>query len=99
MSDREPATPADLVDSSSFAEGRGGSLPYRIPDMVFSPDELRGEGILVNAATPGFVATDLNDRTGGGTVEQGASVVVGAATLGDDGPTGTFFGESGAVPW
>ena len=62
-------------------------------------NELRGEGILVNAATPGFVATDLNDRTGGGTVEQGATVVVRAATLGDDGPSGAFFGEGGAVPW
>ena len=59
-------------------------------------NELRGEGILVNAATPGFVATDLNDRTGGDTVEQGATVVVRAATLGDHGPRPAPFSERAA---
>ena len=60
---------------------------------------LRGAGILVNAANPGFVATDLNTHSGHGTVEQGASAVVRLATLADDGPSGAFLGEDGPVPW
>ena len=57
------------------------------------------EGILVNAASPGYVATDLNRRTGTLGVEQGAPVAVRAATLPDDGPTGRFFSQDGEAPW
>ncbi len=61
--------------------------------------ELTGTPIKVNAVTPGFCATDINDHQGHRTASQGASVVVGAALLGEDGPTGTFFGSDGPVPW
>jgi NAD(P)-dependent dehydrogenase (short-subunit alcohol dehydrogenase family) len=62
-------------------------------------NELRKDGILVNAADPGFVDTDINNHTGFLTPAQAAAVVVGLATLGDDGPTGGFFSEGGPVPW
>jgi NAD(P)-dependent dehydrogenase (short-subunit alcohol dehydrogenase family) len=62
-------------------------------------NELRKDGILVNAADPGFVDTDINDHTGHLTPAQGAAVVVRLATLGADGPTGGFFSEDGPVPW
>ncbi|OEV06257.1 dehydrogenase [Streptomyces nanshensis] len=62
-------------------------------------NELRRDGILVNAVAPGFVATDSNNHTGFLTVAQGAAVLVRLATLGVDGPTGGFFGEEGPVPW
>ncbi|WP_338324719.1 SDR family NAD(P)-dependent oxidoreductase [Nonomuraea polychroma] len=62
-------------------------------------NELRKGGILVNAADPGFVDTDINNHTGYLTTGQGAAVVVRLATLGADGPTGGFFGENGPVPW
>ncbi|MDA5146646.1 SDR family oxidoreductase [Streptomyces sp. AD681] len=58
-------------------------------------NELRGTGILVNAASPGFVATDINGHHGTLTTEQGARIPVLLATLGDDGPTATFLGEDG----
>ncbi|MER7274761.1 SDR family NAD(P)-dependent oxidoreductase [Dactylosporangium sp. NPDC000244] len=61
--------------------------------------ELHKDGILVNAAAPGFVDTDSNDHTGVLTVAQGAAVLVRLATLGADGPTGGFFDEQGSVPW
>ncbi len=61
--------------------------------------ELRKDGILVNAAAPGFVATDSNNHTGFLTPAQGAAVVVRLATLGADGPTGGFFSGDGPVPW
>ncbi|MET7970938.1 SDR family NAD(P)-dependent oxidoreductase [Micromonospora sp. NPDC005305] len=62
-------------------------------------NELRKDGILVNAAAPGFCATDINQHTGHRTAAQGAAVVVRLATLGADGPTGGFFSENGPIPW
>ena len=61
--------------------------------------ELAGTGILVNAACPGFVATDLNGHRGTRTPEQGAAIFLELATLPDDGPSGTFRDESGILPW
>ncbi|EIV96265.1 SDR family oxidoreductase [Frankia sp. QA3] len=58
-------------------------------------NDLRGTGILVNAASPGFVATDINGHHGLLTTEQGAHIPVLLATLDDDGPTGIFLGEDG----
>jgi NAD(P)-dependent dehydrogenase (short-subunit alcohol dehydrogenase family) len=60
---------------------------------------LRGSGILVNAVCPGRVATDGNGGSGDRTPEQGAAIAVRMATLGQDGPTGTFVDESGSIPW
>ena len=56
-------------------------------------------GWKVNAADPGYRATDLNEHRAHQTVEEGARVIVRLATLGDDGPTGGFFDEAGTVPW
>jgi len=53
----------------------------------------------VNAADPGYTATDLNGHRGHKTVEQGAESIVALATLGPDGPTGGFFGDQGPLPW
>ena len=66
---------------------------------VFFANELRNSSIKVNAVSPGYVATDLNDHSGMLTPEQGAKVPVTFATLPAGGPTGGFFEESGAVPW
>ena len=61
--------------------------------------ELRDKRIKVNAACPGYVATDLNRHTGPRSVEQGAEIIVRLATLPDDGPTGGFFNDAGSLPW
>ncbi len=55
--------------------------------------------IKVNAATPGYTATDLNAGSGDRTVEEGARAIVAMATLDDDGPSGTFVNDAGPVPW
>jgi NAD(P)-dependent dehydrogenase (short-subunit alcohol dehydrogenase family) len=62
-------------------------------------NELRKDGILVNAADPGYVDTEINNHNGYLTPAQGAAVLVRLATLAADGPTGGFFSENGAVPW
>jgi NAD(P)-dependent dehydrogenase (short-subunit alcohol dehydrogenase family) len=61
--------------------------------------ELRDTPIKVNAADPGYVATDLNQHRGPRTVAQGATAAVRLATLPADGPTGGYFDEDGSVPW
>jgi NAD(P)-dependent dehydrogenase (short-subunit alcohol dehydrogenase family) len=62
--------------------------------------ELEPEGIKVNAVSPGFTKTNLNDYEGTETVEEGAAEAVRVALLGPDGPTGTFTGAKlGTIPW
>jgi NAD(P)-dependent dehydrogenase (short-subunit alcohol dehydrogenase family) len=61
--------------------------------------ELADTNILINAACPGYVATDLNGFRGFRTPEQGAAIAIRLATLPDDGPTGGFFDDDGVVPW
>jgi len=62
--------------------------------------ELEAEGIKVNAVTPGYTATALNNYEGTETVQQGAAEAVRIALQGSDGPTGTFTGSvNQAYPW
>ncbi|WP_067812514.1 SDR family oxidoreductase [Actinomadura kijaniata] len=62
-------------------------------------NELRKDGILVNAAAPGYVDTDSNNHTGHLTPAQGAAILVHLATLDAGGPTAGFFTHDGPVPW
>jgi NAD(P)-dependent dehydrogenase (short-subunit alcohol dehydrogenase family) len=58
------------------------------PDMKF------------NAVEPGFTATDLTPFSGAGQpVENGAEVIVRMATIGRDGPTGTFQEGDEELAW
>jgi NAD(P)-dependent dehydrogenase (short-subunit alcohol dehydrogenase family) len=57
------------------------------------------DGILVNAADPGFTGTDFNNHRGTRTVTEGTDGIVHLATLPPDGPTGTFQDRHGTVPW
>ena len=55
--------------------------------------------VLVNAACPGYVATDFTGHAAPRTPEQGAAIALRLATLPDDGPRGGFFDDAGTVPW
>jgi NAD(P)-dependent dehydrogenase (short-subunit alcohol dehydrogenase family) len=61
--------------------------------------ELESTRIKVNAACPGFTATDLNNFEGTRTVEEAARDPVRLALLDANGPTGTFSNEDGPLPW
>jgi NAD(P)-dependent dehydrogenase (short-subunit alcohol dehydrogenase family) len=77
----DPAFPQLLAYNSSKAALNAVTLTYA--------NELRDHGILVNAVSPGSVATDQNGHQGILTPDQGAKLPVLMATLPDDGPTGT----------
>ena len=55
--------------------------------------ELRNTPIKVNAANPGYTATDFNDHRGFRSAAEGAEPSVYLATLPADGPTGTLWGH------
>lgn len=57
---------------------------------------LLADGIKVNAADPGYTATDLNGHSGPRTVEEASVIAVQLATLGPLGPTGGFFNDGHA---
>lgn len=60
--------------------------------------ELEKENIKVNAVSPGFTATALNNFQGTDSVEVGSREPVRVA-LETDGPTATFTGPDGSLPW
>ncbi|WP_323991489.1 SDR family NAD(P)-dependent oxidoreductase [Nguyenibacter sp. L1] len=53
----------------------------------------------INAADPGYTATDLNAHRGQQTVEEGTDAIIRLATLPPDGPTGIFVDRHGLVLW
>jgi NAD(P)-dependent dehydrogenase (short-subunit alcohol dehydrogenase family) len=66
---------------------------------VMLANELRGSGVLVNAADPGNCATAMGGMDAPRTPARGATVAVRLATLGPDGPTGELHNEDGPLPW
>jgi NAD(P)-dependent dehydrogenase (short-subunit alcohol dehydrogenase family) len=66
--------------------------------VAFAAD-LESAGIKVNAACPGFTATDLNNFEGTRSVQQAAREPVRLALLDANCPTGTFSNEDGPLPW
>jgi NAD(P)-dependent dehydrogenase (short-subunit alcohol dehydrogenase family) len=91
-------------EGGSLASMRGGTPAYRVSKAGLNAltrmlaAELRPDGILVNSVCPGWTATDMGEH-GGRPVAEGASSVVWAATLPDDGPTGGFFRDGRPLPW
>jgi NAD(P)-dependent dehydrogenase (short-subunit alcohol dehydrogenase family) len=81
-----------------------GYLAYRISKVGLNAltrvlaNDLRDDGVLVNAVCPGWVATDMGGP-GGRPVADGAAGVVWAVTLPDDGPTGGVFRDGRPIDW
>ena len=87
------------AETGPLAVGYAPSKTFLNAVTVQYAKALRDTGILINAACPGFVATDLNGFRGVRTPEQGAAIAIRLATLPADGPTGGFFDDAGTVPW
>jgi NAD(P)-dependent dehydrogenase (short-subunit alcohol dehydrogenase family) len=61
--------------------------------------ETRRYNIKVNAADPGWVATEMGGKAAPRTVQEGADTIVWLATLPDDGPTNGFFYDRELRTW
>lgn len=88
-----------LADQNPVAAGYVPSKTALTALTIQYARDLRSDGILVNAVSPGFVATDLNNFAGHRTPAQGAVAAVKMATITADGPTGTLTDDDGVVPW
>ncbi|RWB23429.1 MAG: SDR family oxidoreductase [Mesorhizobium sp.] len=94
------AVGAGLGESQSpNVMGYGSSKTALNAITVAFARELAPRGIMVNAAAPGYTATDLNGHKGHRTVQQAAEIVMRLATLDAGGPTGGYFDENGPLPW
>jgi NAD(P)-dependent dehydrogenase (short-subunit alcohol dehydrogenase family) len=61
--------------------------------------ELNGSSIKINSADPDWCRTNLGGDQAPYSPEDGARVIVHLATLGNDGPTGSFFNFSNVLGW
>ena len=85
---------------ATFNPGYGASKTALNAITLAFAIELEAEGIKVNAVTPGYTSTALNNYEGTETLEQGAAEAVRVALLGSEGPTGTFTGSvNETYPW
>ena len=92
--------------ASLSASAMGSSAAYRMSKTALNmltrllALELKDQpGILVNAAAPGWVRTELGGEDAPRTPEEGARTPVWLATLPADGPTGGFFRDEAPYPW
>lgn len=92
-------------ESGSLASMGAGPPAYQVTKAALNAmtrtlaAELRSAHILVNAACPGWVATDMGGASAPRNVAEGAASIMWAATLPDNGPTGGFFRDGKPLPW
>jgi NAD(P)-dependent dehydrogenase (short-subunit alcohol dehydrogenase family) len=109
----EAGSIASMTNPDSPLWGMGASVSYPASKTALNmvtamyAKELRDSAFKVNAANPGYCATDLNGHSGFRSAEQGAQVVAHLATLPADGPSGLLWGHlwttsgegEGVLPW
>jgi NAD(P)-dependent dehydrogenase (short-subunit alcohol dehydrogenase family) len=88
-----------------LSEMGGGYPGYRVSKTALNAltgvlaAELQGTGILVNAACPGWVRTDMGGANADRSVEEGADTPVWLAMLPAGGPSGGFFRDRKPILW
>ena len=88
----------------ALGEMGAGAVPYRVSKTALNALTILAAheappGVKVNAVCPGWVRTEMGGASAIRDVQQGASGIVWAATLPDDGPTGGFFRDGAAIGW
>ena len=92
--DQGLAAQGDHLAGHAVAKAALNAITVKLAD-VLAPD-----GILVNAVSPGFVATYPGTaEMGARPIPEGAASVVWGATLPADGPTGGFFRDGEPLSW
>jgi NAD(P)-dependent dehydrogenase (short-subunit alcohol dehydrogenase family) len=89
---------ADLEHLAKEALGGYGESKAALNAMTrLFAMELKPQGILVNAISPGWVRTDMGGSGAPRSVEQGATSVLWGVRLPPDGPTGGLFQDGKAI--
>ena len=88
-----------LSSMSGYAPSYSTSKAALNAITILFAHSLRGDGVLVNSADPGWVRTDMGGRAAPRGVAEGADTIVWLATLPDDGPTGGFFYDRRKIDW
>jgi NAD(P)-dependent dehydrogenase (short-subunit alcohol dehydrogenase family) len=89
-SQSDPASPLGQMPASAQYPSSKAALNML---TAMYAKELRDTPIKVNAANPGYTATDFNDHRGFRSAAEGAEPSVHLATLPDDGPSGILWGH------
>jgi NAD(P)-dependent dehydrogenase (short-subunit alcohol dehydrogenase family) len=88
-----------MTDPEGPFFGMSGSPAYPVSKTAVNmltalyAKELADTTVKVNAANPGFCATDLNGHSGSRSARQGALVSLYLANLPEDGPSGVLWGH------
>jgi NAD(P)-dependent dehydrogenase (short-subunit alcohol dehydrogenase family) len=98
-----------IVNISSGAgqiENMVNDMPaYRLSKIALNgltlmlADGLKGTNVLVNAACPGWVRTDMGSPDADRDADEAADGIIWLATLPDGGPSGGFFRDRKLLPW
>jgi NAD(P)-dependent dehydrogenase (short-subunit alcohol dehydrogenase family) len=89
-SQSDPASPLGQMPASAQYPSSKAALNML---TAMYAKELRDTPIKVNAANPGYTATDFNNHRGFRSAAEGAEPSVYLATLPDDGPSGILWGH------
>lgn len=91
----DPSSP--IYNSKAFAYDASKSALNAF--TIHLAHELKGTGIKVNSAHPGWVKTELGGEGATMGIEEGAKTSVALATLPEDGPTGAYIHLGKTLPW
>jgi len=88
----------------ALTDMNGGSAAYRISKTALNAvtriaSNEAGANVKINSVCPGWVRTDMGGQGATLSAEQGASGIIWAATLPDDGPNGGFFRHGKPIAW
>ncbi|WP_137295572.1 SDR family NAD(P)-dependent oxidoreductase [Nocardioides dongxiaopingii] len=89
----DPSRPESQVVAPAYTASKAALTMLTTQYARAFPD------IRVNAADPGYTATDLNAHTGPQTVREGTDAVVGLATEGPGHGSGRFVDRHGETTW